>query len=135
MTNQEIFDLMARFDASGLQRLKLSQADVQIELEKGTAPVSMVSAASASAAPERTEEEPVVTAPLVGTFYAAPAPEQSPFVQAGDRVKKGQTICLIETMKTMIEVPAPCDCVIEEVLKANGELAAFGEALMRFKPC
>ncbi|WP_325214519.1 acetyl-CoA carboxylase biotin carboxyl carrier protein, partial [Oscillibacter sp.] len=68
-------------------------------------------------------------------FYAAPAPEQPPFVQPGDRVGKGQTVCLIEAMKTMIEVPAPCDCVIEEVLKANGELAAFGEALMRYRPC
>ena len=71
----------------------------------------------------------------MGTFYAAPAPEQPPFVAPGDRVKKGQTVCLIEAMKTMIEVPAPCDCVIEEVLKANGELAAFGEALMRYRPC
>ena len=81
------------------------------------------------------EEAPAVTAPLVGTFYAAPAPEQPPFVMPGDRVKKGQTVCLLEAMKTMIEVPAPCDCVIGEVLKANGELAAFGEALMRYKPC
>ena len=71
----------------------------------------------------------------MGTFYAAPSPEQPPFVTEGDRVKKGQTVCLIEAMKTMIEVPAPCDCVIETVLKANGELAAFGEALMRYKPC
>ena len=54
---------------------------------------------------------------------------------ASDRVKKGQTVCLIEAMKMMSEVPAPCDCVIEEVLKANGELAAFGEALFRYRPC
>lgn len=135
MTNQEIYELMARFDASGLQRLKLSRGDVQIELEKA-APMAAVSAPAApAAAPERAEEDPTVTAPLVGTFYAAPAPEQPPFVMPGDRVKKGQTVCLIEAMKTMIEVPAPCDCVIGEVLKANGELAAFGEALMRYKPC
>ena len=106
MTNQEIYDLVARFDTSGLQKLKLSQGDFKIELEK--------------AAP----------APA-----AAPAPEQPPFAMPGDKVKKGQTVCLIEAMKTMIEVPAPCDCVIEEVLKANGELAAFGEALMRYRPC
>lgn len=138
MTNQEIYELMARFDASGLQRLKLSQGDVQIELEKA-APNSAATAVSApaapAAAPGKTEEDPAVTAPLVGTFYAAPAPEQPPFVMPGDWVKKGQTLCLIEAMKTMIEVPAPCDCVIGEVLKANGELAAFGEALMRYKPC
>ena len=50
-------------------------------------------------------------------------------------MKKGQTVCLLEAMKTMIEVPAPCDGVIEEVLKENGQLAAFGEALMRCTPC
>ena len=66
---------------------------------------------------------------------AAPAPEKPPFVSPGDRVKKGQTVCLIEAMKMMSEVSAPCDCVIGDVLKANGELAAFGEALMRYKPC
>ena len=139
MTNQEIYDLMARFDAGGLQKLKLSQGDFKIELEK-TAPVAaaapaMVPVPAAPAAAPAAEEAPAVTAPLVGTFYAAPAPEQPPFVAPGDRVQKGQTVCLIEAMKTMIEVPAPCDCVIEEVLKANGELAAFGEALMRYRPC
>lgn len=138
MTNQEIYDLMTRFDGSGLMRLKLSQGDFKIELEKAAPIVSAAVTAPVPAAPAaapKAEEAPVVSAPLVGTFYAAPAPEQPPFVQAGDRVKKGQTVCLIEAMKTMIEVPAPCDCVIEEVLKANGELAAFGEALMRYKPC
>lgn len=135
MTNQEIYEMMARFDASGLQRLKLSRGDVQIELEKAApaAAAAVPAPAAPAAAPEQVEE--AVTAPLVGTFYAAPAPEQPPFVMPGDRVKKGQTVCLIEAMKTMIEVPAPCDCVIGEVLKANGELAAFGEALMRYKPC
>ena len=138
MTNQEIYELMSRFDASGLQRLKLSQGDGQIEMEKA-APVTATAAVPAPAAPaagpETAEEAPAIAAPLVGTFYAAPAPEQPPFVMPGDRVKKGQTVCLLEAMKTMIEVPAPCDCVIGEVLKANGELAAFGEALMRYKPC
>ena len=51
----------------------------------------------------------------------------------GDRVSKGQTVCLIEAMKMMSEVPAPCDCVIEEILKANGELVAFGEPLFHYR--
>ena len=142
MTNQEIYDLMARFDASSLQSLRVSQGDFTIELGKAGAPASSASIPAApaagavvSAGPVSGAEEPAITAPLVGTFYAAPAPEQPPFVQTGDRVKKGQTVCLLEAMKTMIEVPAPCDCVIGEVLKANGELAAFGEALMRYTLC
>ena len=137
MTNQELYELMTRFDASGLQKLKLSQGDFQIEWGKAApaAAAAVPASAAPAAVPEKKEEAPAVTAPLVGTFYAAPAPEQPPFVTPGDQVKKGQTVCLLEAMKTMIEVPAPCDCVIGEMLKANGELAAFGEALMRYTPC
>ena len=86
-------------------------------------------------APAPEADGKVVTAPLVGTFYAAPAPEKPPFVRAGDRVKKGDTLCLIEAMKMMSEIPAPCDCVIEAVLKESGELVSFGEPLLRYKPC
>ena len=140
MTNQEIFDLMDRFQRSSLRAMKLSCQDFSIELEQGSAAAPAAAAPAAvpappAAAPAPQAEGPVISAPLVGTYYAAPAPEQPPFVAAGDRVKKGQTVCLIEAMKMMSEVPAPCDCVIEEVLKANGELAAFGEALFRYRPC
>lgn len=138
MTNQEIYDLIACFERSSLQTMKLSRQDFSIELTRGGAPaavpVSAAAPAAVAAAPARAEE-PAITAPLVGTFYAAPAPDQPPFVSVGDRVKKGQTVCLIEAMKMMSEVPAPCDCVIEAVLKADGELAAFGEALLRYRPC
>jgi acetyl-CoA carboxylase biotin carboxyl carrier protein len=86
--------------------------------------------------PEAPEEEKhLVTAPLVGTFYAAPAPDQAAYVAVGDRVKEGQTLCLLEAMKMMSEIKAPCDCVIEEVLKENGSLAAFGDPLLRYTPC
>ena len=141
MTNQEIFDLMARFQRSSLRSMKLSCQDFSIGLEQG-APAAAAAAAPAAvpaptvaAAPAPQPESPVISAPLVGTYYAASAPDQPPFVNTGDRVKKGQTVCLIEAMKMMSEVPAPCDCVIEEVLKANGELAAFGEPLFRYRPC
>lgn len=141
MTNQEIFDLMDRFQRSSLRSMKLSCQDFSIELEQGAlaaaaaAAPAAVPAPTAAAAPAPQPESPVISAPLVGTYYAASAPDQPPFVNPGDRVKKGQTVCLIEAMKMMSEVPAPCDCVIEEVLKANGELAAFGEPLFRYRPC
>ena len=74
-------------------------------------------------------------APMVGTFYAASAPEQPPFVKVGDRVRKGQPVCLLEAMKMMSEIPAPCDCEITAVLKENGALVSFGEPLFRYQPC
>lgn len=148
MTNQEIFDLMDRFERSKLQSMKLSCQDFSIELCRpepapvyAAAPAAAMPASPAPAVPAAVpaaagaEEAPAITAPLVGTYYAASAPDQAPFVSAGDKVSKGQTVCLIEAMKMMSEVPAPCDCIIEEVLKANGELVSFGEPLFRYKPC
>ena len=140
MTNQEIYDLIACFERSSLQTLRLSRQDFSIELSRGGAAAAAPAAPAAMPAPAaapapREADGEAITAPLVGTFYAAPAPDQPPFVKVGDRVKKGQTVCLIEAMKMKSEVPAPCDCIIEAVLKDNGELAAFGEPLLRYKPC
>ena len=69
----------------------------------------------------------------MGTFYAASGPDSAPFVQAGDQVKKGQTVCILEAMKMMSEIPAPMDCVIEEVLMDNGSLAGFEAPLFRVR--
>ena len=135
MTNQEMFDLMDRFQRSSIQTMKLSTQEFTIELSRGGVPASAAPVAAAAPAPAPEADGKVVTAPLVGTFYAAPAPEKPPFVRAGDRVKKGDTLCLIEAMKMMSEIPAPCDCVIEAVLKESGELVSFGEPLLRYKPC
>lgn len=139
MTNQEIYDLIACFDRSTAQTMRLSTQDFTIELTRGgartpDAPIT-APAGGTGPAPVPAGGGMTIDAPLVGTFYAAPSPESPPFVAAGDRVEKGRTVCLMEAMKMMSEVPAPCDCVIEEVLKANGELASFGEPLFRYKPC
>jgi acetyl-CoA carboxylase biotin carboxyl carrier protein len=140
MTNQEIYDLMDRFERSTLQTLKLSCQEFSIELGRGCSAAPGVAAPAAApavreTAPAAPEAGPAITAPLVGTFYTAPSPEQPPFVSVGQRVRKGDTVCLMEAMKMMSEVPAPCDCIIQEVLKANGELASFGEPLFRYQPC
>ena len=140
MTNQEIFDLVACFDRSTAQTMKLSTQEFTIELTRGGAaapgvPAVAPAAVSAPAPAPQAAAGPSIDAPLVGTFYAAPAPDQAPFVKPGDRVSKGQTVCLIEAMKMMSEVPAPCDCVIETVCKSDGELVSFGEPLFRYKPC
>ena len=134
MTNPELFEVMDRFERSALRSLKLSTPEYTLELESGerTAPASVPSPAPA---PEAEETGKTINAPLVGTFYAAPAPAQPPFVTAGARVSKGETVCLIEAMKMMSQIAAPCDCVTEEVLKADGQMAAFGDPLFRYTPC
>ena len=139
MTNQELNDLLARFEGSSLSKLKLSTQEFTIEIERAvSAPDAPVipAAAAAPAAPVSAEPEgDAITAPMVGTFYTAPTPYQPPFVQVGDRVRKGQPVCLLEAMKMMSEVTAPCDCEITAVLKENGALVSFGDGLFGYRPC
>ena len=139
MTNQELNDLLARFEGSSLSKLKLSTQEFTIEMERAvSAPAAPVipAAAAAPAAPAAAEPEgDAITAPMVGTFYTTPTPDQPPFVQVGDRVKKGDPLCLLEAMKMMSEVTAPCDCEITAVLKENGALVSFGDGLFGYRPC
>ena len=69
----------------------------------------------------------------MGTFYAAPAPGEAPFVKAGDQVRKGQTVCVLEARKMMSEVPAPVDCISEEVLVKDGELVGLDAPMFRMR--
>ena len=142
MIDQEIYELMERFGRSNLSGLKLSTQDYTIELSQGGASVVQAPqapaaqpAAPAPAAPQAAAEiaGSTVDAPMVGTFYSRPAPDQEPFVKVGDTVKKGQTLFLLEAMKMMSEVPAPCDLVVETILKADGELCSFREPLMKYR--
>lgn len=139
MTNEEIFALMDRFERGACATFKLTMKDFSLELGKAVAsapnPTPVAASASVVAAAP-TPEKPeglFVTAPLVGTYYASAAPDQPPFVKAGDKVKKGQTVCLMEAMKMMSEVPAPCDLIVEELLRSDGELVAFGDAILRYR--
>ncbi|HWT34740.1 MAG TPA: acetyl-CoA carboxylase biotin carboxyl carrier protein [Paraburkholderia sp.] len=71
----------------------------------------------------------VVTSPMVGTFYRAPSPGADPFVQVGDTVKEGQTICIIEAMKLLNEIESDQAGVIKEILVENGQAVEYGQPL------
>ena len=75
----------------------------------------------------------VVESPLVGTFYAAPAEDAESFVKVGDRVKAGQTVCILEAMKLMNEIQSDYDCEIEAVLVSNEQKVEYGQPLFRVK--
>jgi len=74
-----------------------------------------------------------ITSPMVGTFYRAAAPGEEPFVEVGNNVKVGQTICLLEAMKLMNEIESEFNAEIVEILVENGTPVEFGQALMRVK--
>lgn len=135
MELQEVFSLMDRFAASGLTALEWEKGGERVALRRETAGAAAPAetAGPAPAVREAEEQGEAVTAPLVGVFYAAPAPEEPPYVTPGASVKKGDTLCLIEAMKMMSEVPAPADCVVEAVLVKDGEAVGVGAPLFRIR--
>lgn len=148
----EIADVM---EDRGLTRVRVEEPDgTAVELERASAaqpvavPMSMPGAMAAPvaaptvapAAPEPAAQTPAaapepkgteVTAPMVGVFYAAPAPGDEPFVRVGSRVKAGETLCIIEAMKVLNEVTAEADGEVLEICVADGDLVEFGSCLMR----
>ncbi|MBH8562659.1 acetyl-CoA carboxylase biotin carboxyl carrier protein [Nostoc sp. CENA67] len=75
-----------------------------------------------------------VPSPMVGTFYRAPAPGEAAFVELGDRVRNGQTVCIIEAMKLMNEIETEVSGQVMEILVENGEPVEYGQPLMRINP-
>ena len=100
------------------------------------APVMPAVPAAAPAAPAETPAAPkapagkAIKAPLVGTFYAAPSPDQPPFVQVGDTVKKGDVVLIIESMKLMNEVQSEFDGVVSQIYVKSGDSVEYGQPIM-----
>ena len=96
--------------------------------------VSLVSEPEApQVAPPGRSELTEITAPMVGTFYRAAAPGEEPFVEIGNNIKVGQTICILEAMKLMNEIESEFNAEIVEILVENGTPVEFGQVLMRVK--
>jgi acetyl-CoA carboxylase biotin carboxyl carrier protein len=95
---------------------------------QATAPVAPPADASPPATPAEPQGHRVVS-PMVGTFYRSSSPGAAPFVSVGDSVAEGQTLCVIEAMKLMNEIPADKAGIVKEVLVENGKAVEFGQAL------
>lgn len=103
-----------------------------VQAEEGpAAPAEEAPAAEDAGVPEGAH---VVTSPIVGTFYSASSPDTDPFVQPGDRVKKGQILCIIEAMKLMNEIESDVDGLVAEVYPKNAQPVEFGEQLFAIQP-
>ena len=120
-------------------RLSRVTSQVTAPVAVAAAPVAVHAPAHAAAAPAAVVTEPAasgpdlsnaVTSPMVGTVYLAPEPGASVFVSEGDEVQEGQTILIIEAMKTMNQIPAPRAGRVRAVLVENAEPVEFGEPLM-----
>ena len=134
---------------SGIAELEITEGEERVRIARGgavsvtplaaaaPAPAAPASGAPASspapapdaAAPAPGEEGHTVKSPMVGTFYRAPSPDAKPFVSAGDTVKEGQTICVIEAMKLMNEIECDASGVVKAILVENGQPVEYGQAL------
>ena len=130
-----IIRLMDRAEQSAFSRIEVQQGDLRILMERGVV--------ANTAAPEQTQQEyrqatsaqsdgkETVRSPISGVFYLAKEPGASPFVQTGSKVNKGDTLCIIEAMKTMNEIRAPKNCVIAGILAADGATISAGDPLFQ----
>ncbi|EAI7247902.1 acetyl-CoA carboxylase biotin carboxyl carrier protein [Campylobacter lari] len=143
MTKEEIKELMQLFAEASISKIKIKEQDgFEIELEKdlccelpAPAPVAPapqpinVNVVNETKASSSSSNKPTINSPMVGTFYQAPSPGAAPFAKAGQTIKKGNTIAIIEAMKIMNEIEAEYDCRIVEVLVADGQPVEFGMPL------
>jgi acetyl-CoA carboxylase biotin carboxyl carrier protein len=163
LDHDQLRALLTLLGESDIQELRLEGEDFRLEVRRNLpapAPVAMVQAPLAvppvalapdvAAAPAPAPSAPAsppppappaarsdlqeITAPMVGTFYRAPAPGDPPFVEIGNRIKAGQTVCILEAMKLMNELEAEVSGELVEILVENGTPVEFGQVLMRIKP-
>lgn len=155
MNLEEIKALMQEFDQSGIHKMSLEIENLSLKLEKE----SMINKMMKVAPPVLSQEPPVVAmavegpsavavtaapaqespgevpvkSPVVGTFYQASAPDAAPFVTVGQRVQKGQTLCIIEAMKMMNEIAAPVSGEVVKILVNQEDMVEYDQTIMLIK--
>lgn len=145
MDLEKIAGLVKIIEESSLTEFVYKDDDLKISMSKlehppvvaagvpMAAPQTAVSAEAEGVPQKKEDEKRFITSPIVGTFYSAPAPDAPAFVKVGDRVKNGQTVCILEAMKLMNEIQSDFDCEIEAVLVSNEQKVEYGQPLFRIK--
>jgi len=134
-----IRELAKLLEETGLSELEVEQEGTRIRVARGgraaaaaPAPVVIapVAAAPVAGTTDSGKHAGAVTSPMVGTAYLAPSPGAKNFVEVGSRVKAGDTLLIIEAMKTMNQIPAPRSGTVTQILVEDGQPVEFGEAMM-----
>ncbi|AII46593.1 MAG: acetyl-CoA carboxylase biotin carboxyl carrier protein [Planctomycetaceae bacterium TMED241] len=153
LDHDQLHRLLEALGESDIQEFRLESDDFRLEIRRNlptqTVMTTVAPTPVAAAAPIVSETAPAspppaaaatrsdlvdITAPMVGTFYRAPAPGESPFIEVGNRINVGQTICILEAMKLMNELEAEVSGDVVEILVDNGTPVEFGQVLMRVRP-
>lgn len=134
MDTSVVKQIIEIFDNSDVSVMELEIADMKIKLKKpeasSSAVVTVTPAKTETAVKEEPEEKKTtIDSPLVGTFYSAVKPDEKPYVEIGDFVKKGDVVCIVEAMKSINEIKSDKDGTIVEILVNNGDFVEFGQPL------
>ncbi|MDE2812408.1 MAG: acetyl-CoA carboxylase biotin carboxyl carrier protein [Gemmatimonadota bacterium] len=147
MNEGKLRKLLELFRDSDLEEIEVQHSfwhGTRIRLTRSRAPSPVAPAAPMPIAPTAsTEPAPAektddglheVLSPMVGTFYRSPSPEADPFVSEGDRIESGQTVCIIEAMKIMNEIPADVQGEVVEILVGDGQPVEYNQTLFKIRP-
>lgn len=148
----ELRELLTALNQTDISELTLKADDFELTVRRGSrvemAPIAPVAVPQTTIAPPPEPIKPEVpspapmndrklvevVSPIVGTFYRSPSPDEPPFVDMGNRIQKGQVVCIIEAMKVMNEIEAEVSGEIVEILVQNGQPVEYGQPLMRVNP-
>jgi acetyl-CoA carboxylase biotin carboxyl carrier protein len=139
--HQLIRELAELLKDTGLSEIEIEQEGLRVRVARNltvaaTAPAAAIAAAAPAAAPsppaaaDPAKDPGAVLSPMVGTAYLAPEPGAKPFIDIGDQVRQGQTVLIVEAMKTMNAIPAPRSGVVRAILVDDAQPVEFGEPLL-----
>ena len=144
-SKNDVKEFIEMLEGSSLSVLEIKNGDGSaIRLEKAisaapavvmqaNAPASVNESAPVAAPAAPVAEGKTINSPIVGVFYAAPSPDSNPYVSVGQKISKGDTICIVEAMKCMNEIQSELDGEVTEVLVKDGDLVEYGQPLFRVK--
>lgn len=140
MKLDEIKALAEIMKTNALTEISVKEGNLEIKLKAEAAAPAAAFVAAEKALPEKAPQiaeeitgGKAVKSPMVGVFYSAPSPEEEPFVKVGDRVKKGDVLCIVEAMKLMNEITAEQEGEIAQICVEDGALVEFGQTLFVVK--
>lgn len=138
MDIKSIFSLMDKAESSSFNKIEIEIGDIKIRLDRSAAqaPVTVqtqeIQEKPESIQNKKQNKDDYILSPISGVFYAAKSPGEPPFVSAGSKVKRGDTVCIIEAMKTMNEITAPKSGVIESIMVSDSEPVSADQPLFMY---
>ena len=127
---KELKDYLEEFD---LSEIEYQEGDKKIKVARNKIADSSLTAHKPSLTSVKEESGTKITSPIIGTAYLSPEPGAKKFVEVGSQIKKGQTVIIVEAMKTMNHVPSTADGVVKKVLVQDGQAVEFGQTLLILK--